>query len=97
MPKYVFSSVPFSKADHSAPPPPTPPPSTFHCKLRADLACIGARNAALYSRCTLRLDELQRLGLPDYPIVHTRPALKRAASWPNLLKGLADTPRAPPW
>ena len=96
MPKVVLAPIPFRGGDTTvpSPPPPPPPPSTFHCKLRADLACIGARNAALYSRCALRLDALQRCGMPEFPILHPLhtpaaepPPLRRVASAPDLFSG----------
>lgn len=91
MPKYVLAPVPFSDTRGASPPPPPPsPPSPLHCKLRADLACLGARNAALYSRCAMRLEEMQRRVVhEDAP--SRASALTRSASLPNLSAALGGT------
>ena len=88
MPKYVLTPVPFSDTRGASPPP--PPPSPLHCRLRADLACLGARNAALYSRCAMRLEEMQRCVVHEDAPSRAN-ALTRSASLPNLSAALGGT------
>jgi hypothetical protein len=92
----LMAAVPFG-ADGSDSPP-LPPAQLLLCKLRTDLACIGARNAILYARCAARLDRQHRSSLQAFATDARRASrpstLARAASLPNLVATGSCTPGA---